>query len=77
MNNARSTYKSDYVPYDWMQNNFTSNAQDFCSSDNLDDCLKYLSQVKKIFFNNIYLLFKNKSKCSLIFIFKTINSCPI
>lgn len=50
MDPARSTYKTDYIPYDWMQNNFTSNAQDFCSSDNVDDCLRYISRVYIFFY---------------------------
>ncbi|KAG8183497.1 hypothetical protein JTE90_003849 [Oedothorax gibbosus] len=39
----QSTYKADYIPFDWMHNNFNSNT-DFCSSENVDDCLRYLSR---------------------------------
>ncbi|GBN88566.1 Afadin- and alpha-actinin-binding protein, partial [Araneus ventricosus] len=44
MNQPRSIYKTDYVPFDWMENNFSSESNDFCSSENIDECLRHISQ---------------------------------
>ncbi|GFU30872.1 afadin-and alpha-actinin-binding protein [Nephila pilipes] len=44
MNQARSIYQTDYVPFDWVENNFVPETKDFCSSENIDDCLRLLSQ---------------------------------
>ncbi|KAF8773129.1 Afadin- and alpha-actinin-binding protein like [Argiope bruennichi] len=44
MNQPRSIYKTDYVPFDWMENNFSSGNNDFCSSENIDECLRHISQ---------------------------------
>lgn len=44
MNQARTTYQSDFSSFDWFQNNFTSDINEFCSPDNVDECLKYISQ---------------------------------
>ncbi|GFU54109.1 hypothetical protein TNCV_109341 [Trichonephila clavipes] len=43
MNQARSIYQTDYVPFDWVENNFAPET-DFCSSENIDECLKLISQ---------------------------------
>ncbi|GFY49680.1 afadin-and alpha-actinin-binding protein [Trichonephila inaurata madagascariensis] len=43
MNQARSIYQTDYVPFDWVENNFAPET-DFCSSENIDECLRLISQ---------------------------------
>ena len=45
MNKARTTYQSDFTPFDWLQNNVVTDMNEFCSSENVDECLKYISQV--------------------------------
>ncbi|XP_054715366.1 afadin- and alpha-actinin-binding protein A-like [Uloborus diversus] len=44
MNKAQSIYKSDYGPYGWSENDYNSVGDDFCSEENIDHCLRYLSQ---------------------------------
>ncbi|CAL1287187.1 unnamed protein product [Larinioides sclopetarius] len=44
MNQPRSIYKTDYASFDWMENNFSSESNDFCSSENIDECLRHISQ---------------------------------
>lgn len=45
MNQACTTYQSDFTPVDWLRNNVIRDMDEFCSSENVDDCLKYISQV--------------------------------
>lgn len=60
MNQACTTYQSDFTPIDWLQNNVIRDMDEFCSSENVDECLKYISQVHlsniKIFNLNMSLV---------------------
>ncbi|XP_035211544.1 afadin- and alpha-actinin-binding protein-like isoform X2 [Stegodyphus dumicola] len=61
MNQPRSVYKNDFCAYDWLENNITPDPDEFCTPDNVDDCLKYVSrEFSALGYPSIY---SNTSSC--------------